>query len=170
MLVAGKKFRVSWASSGGISGYGHSGVYIDLHRRQAELVVAGLIAQLQGDVQSTCGSVGLRSEGNADNHLVLVDIQRGFGERKRVQFAFRIDGLSRLKASGELWRDACRDKVARGSLMRIDMEAAADFQYNRQLKICGTSRRLERGINCSRDNILSLRYLRLSSRKSNKHE
>jgi hypothetical protein len=46
MLLGGKKFRVSRAGSVGVGRDGYDGVYIELHRRQANFVAASLVTQL----------------------------------------------------------------------------------------------------------------------------
>ena len=164
MLVDGEKFRMGGMGIGGICGNGELGVDVEGNRREADLVATGLVAEFEGDVLRAERSVGLGGEWDAEDDLVLVDIERRFRESKRFELTLGIgDFPGGFEAGGKIEAEVGGNQIFRGRLTGIDVEAGADFQHYGELEGAATGDGLERNISGGRDDFAaggSLRRLR----------
>src|SRR6202011_2704520 len=135
--------RGSGGGSGG--GDGHDGVHILRHRRQTDFGVAGLIAELQGNVLGSERGVGKSGDVHAENDSALINVEGRFREGEGVQLAFRIGHFADLESLRSLRAEIGGNEVVRGFLASIDVEAIANLEDHCNLEGAAASDRIERG-------------------------
>jgi hypothetical protein len=74
MLVGGEKFWMGGVGIGAGGGDREWSVDVEGDRGEADLVVAGLVVEFQGDVLGAEGSVGLSGEREAEDDFILVHV------------------------------------------------------------------------------------------------
>ena len=156
MLWGGEKFRMDRTRVGGVIDDGEGGVDIKSDRREANFLVARLIAQLQRDVLGPEGCVREGRDTQAKNDFVLVNIERRFGEGESVQLAFGVGNLAGFEPGRSVGAKTSGDQIVSGSLVSVDMEAITDFQDDSDLEGRSTGDRLDRNI-CGRRHHLTPR-------------
>src|SRR6266849_7831351 len=144
MLLGGEKLWMRRAGIGGACCDGDRGINIESDRRQADFVVAGLVAQLEGDVLCTERSVGLRGERHAENDFILVHVERILGEGEGAEFTVGVgDFASEFETGREIGAEIGGDEVLGGRLARVDVEARADFEHDSELEGAAARYRFE---------------------------
>ena len=157
-LFRWKKLSVRRFADG--SRYLEGGVQGKSDRGQANFRAASLVAKFHRDVLCAKRSARERRNRNAERDGVLIDVQRLLRERKGVQRAFWIRDVSQLKSSGNISAEVGGDQIVFGFFARVDMEARADFQDHRKLKLAAAAHGVERSIDCGGNDILRRRNLR----------
>src|SRR5260370_15297926 len=87
-LLLSKNFRVGGPCCGGRSDDVQRRVESECDRGQAKLGAAGLVTELQRNVLLAERSACERRHRHAENHGVLVDVQRNLGEGEFFELAF----------------------------------------------------------------------------------
>ena len=166
MLLGGEKFRMRGAGICRSAGDGDRRVDVECDRRQADLVAAGLVAQLQRDVLEAQRSISERCERKAENNFVLINVQRSFREREGMQFSFGVRNIARgFEPGREIGAEIGGNKVVGGRLARIDVEAVADLCHHRELEGAAAGDGLPRNKGRRRDHFAPGRNLRRRRRQ-----
>ncbi len=154
------------AGIGRSAGDGDRRVDVECDRRQADLVAAGLVTQLQRDVLEAQRSISERCERKAENNFVLINVQRRFREREGMQFPFGVRNIARgFEPGRKIGAEFGGNKVVGGRLARIDVETVADLCHHRELEGTAAGDGLARDKSRRRDHFTPGRNLRLRRRQ-----
>src|SRR5258707_7308853 len=126
MLLGREKFWVRGTGIGGACSDGDRGIDIESDGREADFVVAGLVAQLERNMLRAEGSIGLGGERNAQDDFILVHVERSLGEGEGAEFAFGVgDFAGGFETGGGLGAENRGDEAVRGWPARGDVKDGA---------------------------------------------
>src|SRR5260370_40737414 len=94
MLLGREKLWVSGTGIGGACSDGDRGIDIESDGREADFVVAGLVAQLERNMLRAEGGIGLGGKRKAKDELILVHLERGIDKGEGAELAFGVGAFA----------------------------------------------------------------------------
>src|SRR6266404_8581808 len=151
MLLGREKFWVRGTGIGDACSDGDRGIDIESDGREADFVVAGLVAQLERNMLRAEGSIGLGGERNAQDDFVLVDVERSLGKGEGAEFTLGVgDFAGGFETGGKIGAEVGGNEVVGGRLARVDVKAGPDSEHDGELEGAAAGDGFERNISGGR--------------------